>query len=74
MSTGQSQPSEAGTSDTQALDLIRASGVLNPNITLDKIMELTQRLSEQEGLRTEAVRGRHVDTFIHSHFIYRHEE
>lgn len=73
MSMGQSQPSEAASSDVQAMELIRASGVLNPNITLDKIMELTQRLSEQEGVM-EAVAAKHVDIFIHKHFIYRHEE
>ncbi len=73
MSTGQDQPAGGSSSDVRAMELIRTSGVLNPNITLDKIMELTQRLSEQESAEA-AVAGKHVDTFIHKHFIYRHEE
>jgi hypothetical protein len=55
--------------DKRALEIIRTSGLLNPNATMTQIMEATQRVLELPP--TEA---RHSDTFIHSHFIYKHEE
>ena len=52
--------------DAKAIELIKASGVLNPNITMEKIMGVTQQLVELEA------RAQHCDTFIHRHFIYKH--
>jgi hypothetical protein len=52
--------------DAKAMELIRASGVLNPNVTMDKIMDVTQRLSELTAV------GQHCDSFIHRHFVYKH--
>jgi hypothetical protein len=58
--------------DRQAMEMIRTSGVLNPNMTLDSIMALTERLAAIGP--AGAVSARHTDTFIHRHFIYKHEE
>ena len=37
---------QAPDADQQALALIQISGILNPNTTLDKIIELSGKLSE----------------------------
>jgi hypothetical protein len=34
--------------DQQALALIQSSGILNPNTTLDKVMEISGKLSEMK--------------------------
>ena len=56
--------------DIKAIELIRASGILNPNITLDKLMEITQKANEIQGGATSEGK----DSFIHKHFIYTHED
>jgi hypothetical protein len=57
---------QAPDADQQALALIRSSGILNPNMTLDKIIELSGRLS---GLQDDAPV---IDTltFISRKFVY----
>ena len=62
--------------DRRALELIKQSGVLNPNMTLDKVLELTQKINEVHNKfkKPGSVTAKHTDTFIHSHFIYKHEE
>lgn len=64
---GETHPTGA---DAKALQLIRESGVLNPSVTLDRILEVTRQLAAVEPPKAE----RHTDTFIHSHFIYKHED
>ncbi len=63
--------------DSEAMALIKSSGVLNPNMTMDKILELTQKLSAMSPAVQANAEGvaqaLHTDTFIHSHFIYKHE-
>jgi hypothetical protein len=39
---------QAPVADQQALALIQSSGILNPNTTLDKIMEISGKISEME--------------------------
>jgi hypothetical protein len=71
---GASPQEQAADRDQQAMELIRSSGVLNPSMTLDQVMALTQRLSALEAVEPGAVAARHTDTFIHRHFIFKHEE
>jgi hypothetical protein len=52
--------------DQQALALIQSSGILNPNVTLEKIMEVTATLAKSSG---PVERG--VDVFIHSQFVFK---
>jgi hypothetical protein len=55
--------------EVKAINLIRESGILNPDATLDKIADLTQEIAE---LEKDTVVLEHSDTFIHRHFIYKH--
>jgi hypothetical protein len=57
--------------DVQALDLIGASGVLNPDLTLDKLMDVTRQLAELQ----PASEGNDltVNVFIHRFYCYRHQ-
>lgn len=55
--------------DSKAIEMIKASGILNPSFTLDKIMDLSSRVA---GLVAKP--SVHTDTFIHSHFIYIHQD
>jgi hypothetical protein len=64
-------------SDIRAMELIKSSGALNPNMTMDKLLDLTQKLADLEptvDAAAPAANAKHVDTFIHRHFIFRHEE
>ncbi len=63
-------PEEVKAQDLRAIELIKTSGVLNPNMTLDKVMDLTQKLVAQ----APALEAAHKDTFITKHFIYKHED
>jgi hypothetical protein len=60
------ETSRLGSPDQQALALLQSSGILNPNVTLEKIMEVTATLAESSGL-TE--RGTVV--FIHAQFVFK---
>ena len=55
-----------GNPDQQAIALLQSSGILNPNVTLAKIMEVTATLATSSG---PVERG--VDVFIHSQFIFK---
>jgi hypothetical protein len=48
--------------DAEALEMLKASGILNRNVTLDQLMDLSAKLSDS-GV---AARG-----FIFTHFLYR---
>ena len=52
--------------DQQALALIQSSGILNPNVTLGKIMEVTATLAKSSG---PVERG--VNVFIHPNFVFK---
>ena len=56
--------------DQQALALIQSSGILNPNMTLDKIMELSGQIS---GLQDDAPVTRSTQVFIGSFFTFKIE-
>jgi hypothetical protein len=59
---------QAPVADQQALALIQSSGILNPSTTLDKIIELSGKISE---LQDEApVIGVTTQVFLGSHFCY----
>jgi hypothetical protein len=51
------------TEDAMAIDLIRASGVLNPNVTLDKLMDVSRQLTELEQGVPEAAHRIFVSRF-----------
>ena len=58
---------QAPDADQQALALIQSSGILNPNMTLDQIIELSGKISE---LQDQApVIGEAV--FISRKFVYK---
>jgi hypothetical protein len=56
--------------DQQALALIQGSGILNPNTTLDKIMELSGQIS---GLQDDGPVTRSTQVFIGSFFTFKIE-
>jgi hypothetical protein len=53
--------------DQQAIALIQSSGILNPNATLDKIIEISGKISELQGAGPVS---RITAIFIHPGFIY----
>ncbi|MGA5696088.1 hypothetical protein ACPCHU_15905 [Bacillus bombysepticus] len=53
--------------DKRALQLIKESGVLNPNTTLKEILSLCEQLSGLEGNEL------YEDTFVQPRFIYKHK-
>jgi hypothetical protein len=57
---------ETPSADQQALALIQSSGILNPNVTLGKIMEVTATLAKSSG---PVERGTTV--FIHPAFVFK---
>ena len=60
--------------DQRAMELIRSSGVLNHDITIDTILKLTQNLT---ALHTATANtnnsAKRTDTFLHPNFLYKHE-
>jgi len=56
------QEPEQQASDADMLELLKSSGILNPDVTLDKVMSLSERLD----LDAVAARG-----FIFRDFLYR---
>ena len=59
------QTSRPGNPDQQTLTLLQSSGIINPNVTLEKIMEVTATLAGNSG-----VRERDARYFIHRDFVY----
>jgi hypothetical protein len=62
------------TEDALALDLLKSSGVLNPNLTLDKLMDVSRQLAELESV-TSSINGsgvtdRAVATFAGKFYVY----
>jgi hypothetical protein len=56
--------------DARAIDLISSSGVLDPNITLDKLMELSRQLADMEPA-TEGVKEFAWMAMVGSFYIYK---
>jgi hypothetical protein len=56
-----------GTADAAAMDVLESSGVLHPNITLDKLMDITRQLAQ---LDLEG-KGFACTTFYGSWYVYR---
>jgi hypothetical protein len=52
--------------DQQAIALLQSSGILNPNVTLEKIMEVTATLAKSSGPM-----GRAAAFFIHVNFVFK---
>lgn len=59
----------------EVMKLIKESGILNPDATLEQIMNTSEKLSEFKAIRAEH-HGleAHEDTFIHEHFIHTHRD
>ena len=55
-----------GNPDQQAIALLQSSGILNPDVTLGKIMEVTATLAKSSG---PVERG--LQVFIHQAFIFK---
>jgi len=57
--------------DARALDLIAASGVLNTDLTLDKLMDVTRQVAELQ----PATEGSDltINIFIHRFYCLRHQ-
>jgi len=53
--------------DSRVLDLLNASGVLNPNATLDTLMDVTRQLAELE----PGVTGFATQTFYGTWYLYK---
>jgi hypothetical protein len=58
-----------GNPDQQAIGLLQSSGILNPNVTLAKIMEVTATLASNSG---PVERG--VEVFIHHGFVFKAQD
>ena len=57
--------------DVKTLDLLAASGVLNPNFTLDKLMEVTRQLAEIEPTTIPGmINTVTINVFLHNQFCY----
>jgi hypothetical protein len=55
-----------GNPDEQAIVLLQGSGILNPNVTLAKIMEVTATLTKSSGPVERA-----AAYFIHVNFVFK---
>jgi hypothetical protein len=61
----------SGTDDVRALDLLETSGVLNRNLTLDKLMEVTRQLAEIESTTIPGmINTVTINVFLHNQFCY----
>jgi hypothetical protein len=63
------ETSSPGNPNPQTLTLLQNSGILNPNVTLEKIMEVTATLAGNSG-----VTERGVTVFIHAQFVFKAED
>jgi hypothetical protein len=60
---------QLGNPDPQTMTLLQSSGILNPNVTLAKIMEVTATLAKSSG---PVERG--VEVFIHHGFVFKAQD
>jgi hypothetical protein len=63
------ETSRPGNPNQQALALLQSSGILNPNVTLEKVMEVTATLAGNSG-----VTERGLDVFIHPAFVFKNQD
>jgi hypothetical protein len=63
------ETSRPGNPDQQALALLQSSGILNPNVTLEKVMEVTATLAGNSG-----VTERGTAIFIHRAYVFKSED
>jgi hypothetical protein len=63
------ETSRPGNPDQQTMALLQSSGILNPNATLEKVMEVTATLAGNSG-----VTERGVIVFIHNAFVFKSED
>jgi hypothetical protein len=65
-----------GAEDARALDLLKTSGVLNPNLTLDRLMDVTRQIAELEpdpaATNGSGVNGDAFATFAGSFYVYKY--
>jgi hypothetical protein len=59
------------TDDAKALDLLKASGVLNPNVTLDKLMDVTRQLADLQPASGPKIDAKGV--FIGNWYVFKTE-
>jgi len=66
----------SGAEDVRALDLLKTSGVLNPNLTIDRLMAVTRHIAELEPDPVTAngsgVNGDAFATFAGSFYVYKY--
>jgi hypothetical protein len=62
----------SSTDDVRVLDLLEASGMLNPNLTLDKLMDVTRQLAEIEPttIIPGIINAVTINVFLHNQFCY----
>jgi hypothetical protein len=63
------ETSTPGNPDRQAIALLQSSGILNPNVTLEKIMEVTATLAGNSGVTERATL-----IFIHGNFVFKAQD
>ena len=59
------------------MTIIQKSGILNPKMPLEEVMTLTKHLATLHSATKSTsgvIEAHHKDTFIHSHFIFTHED
>ena len=65
-----------GAEDVRALDLLKTSGVLNPNLTIDRLMDVTRQIAELEPdpatTNGSGVNGDAFATFAGSFYVYKY--
>ena len=66
----------SGAEDVRALDLLKTSGVLNPNLTIDRLMDVTRQIAELEPNHAptsgSGVNGDAFATFAGSFYVYKY--
>jgi hypothetical protein len=65
----QASTTEAPNADQEAIALLQTSGILNPNVTLAKILEATATLAGNSG-----VTERGLNLFIHPAFVFKPQD
>jgi hypothetical protein len=56
--------------DARAIELIKASGVLNPNLTLDKLIDVTHQLAQMEPA-SDGIKQLAWMAFVGSMYVYK---
>ena len=59
------------TEDARAIELLRTRGILNPNLTLDRLMDVTRQLSELETDTGTGPTETASMTFVGGFYVYK---